>query len=393
MKFNSTEFYSCLPKDVREVIDELLRRGFIPTLIGGTVRDYLLKGEVGKDLDMELSHGTLAFNNKFWKDLGKDLSRYGRVSFLSYEVIKLDLGKVTLEFSPPRLEIYREDSRGHSNFDAHFDFSLPIEEAVERRDFTMNAIGIRFEHDKKLSLIDPLNGAEDLRLKLLRPAGKNFAKDPVRVLRAYRFALKFGMTFTEELKEKIKEAHPEEVTHSYVWSEMQKSGDPLLFLEKMIELKKIHPLLKLPVEDNFTVNDIKKFLFEPSSQSGWLIALEWGEYSSEKWCKYFSLSSETCLRLIRWVKNSKNFSVTMPEVFHGEFEEVREREDFLNLFDWYFSTKQLLQKNPEMPLLKMIKELLPEWIYLFQFEVPKDVKHIEPPFRAKYQVWNLCQRL
>lgn len=374
-------------------MDELLKRGYLPTLIGGTVRDYLLTGEVGKDLDIELSHQTLSFNSKDWKELGKDLSRYGKTSFLSYEVIKLDLGKATLEFSPPRLEIYRIDSKGHSNFDAHFDFSLSLEEAVARRDFTINAIGIRFEHDKKLSLVDPLNGVEDLRLKLLRAAGENFSKDPVRILRAYRFALKFGFEFSEDLKEKMKASHPEEVTHSYFWSEMQKSGEPLLFLEKMIELKKLHPPMRLPVEDNFQGKDIQKLLFESSSQEGWLIALEWGGYSSELWCKFFALSSETCVRLIRWVKNSKKFSQVMPEKFHGEFEEVRESEDFLSLFDWYFSTKQLMQKNPGMPLLKMIKEFLPEWVYLFQFEAPKDVKHIDPPFRAKYQVWNLCQRL
>lgn len=261
MNFNSSHFYSLLPTEVRQIMDELLKRGYLPTLIGGTVRDYLLTGEVGKDLDIELSHQTLSFNSKDWKELGKDLSRYGKTSFLSYEVIKLDLGKATLEFSPPRLEIYRIDSKGHSNFDAHFDFSLSLEEAVARRDFTINAIGIRFEHDKKLSLVDPLNGVEDLRLKLLRAAGENFSKDPVRILRAYRFALKFGFEFSEDLKEKMKASHPEEVTHSYFWSEMQKSGEPLLFLEKMIELKKLHPPMRLPVEDNFQGKDIQKLLF------------------------------------------------------------------------------------------------------------------------------------
>lgn len=393
MKFNSSDFNSLFPSNVHQVTDELLKRGFIPILVGGTVRDYLLTGEIGSDLDMELSHETLAFNPKDWKDMGKDLSRFGRVSFLPYEVIKLDLGGRTLEFSPPRLEVYREDSRGHSNFDAHFDFSLPFEEAVSRRDFTINAMGIRFEHNKKFTFLDPLKGEEDLRLKLLRPAGENFSKDPVRTIRAYRFGIKFALEFSEALKEKIKVSHPEEVTHSYFWSEMQKSGNPLRFLEKMIELKKDHPSMRLPVEENFEIKELSKILFEPSSQDGWLIALQWGGYSAELWCKFFCLSSETCARLIRWVENSKKFLTIMPEEFHGEFEEVRESENFLKLFDWYFSTKQLLQKNPEMPLMRMIKEFIPEWIYLFQFEAPKDVKHIDPPFRAKYQVWNLCQRL
>ena len=83
----------------------------------------------------------------------------------------------------------------------------------------------------------------------------------------------------------------------------------------------------------------------------------------------------------------------MPENFHQEFETVKDSPDFVLLFDWYFTTRNLLQKNQKLPLLKIIQEHLPQWIHLYQFEAPKDVKHIDPPYRAKYQVWNLCQRL
>ena len=105
------------------------------------------------------------------------------------------------------------------------------------------------------------------------------------------------------------------------------------------------------------------------------------------------MSTDTSRRLARWAHASREFGKILPESFHGEFEEVREKGDFEKLFDWYFTTRQLLQKNPDLPLMKMIEEFLPHWIHFYRFEPLKDVKHIDPPFRAKYQVWNLCQRL
>lgn len=393
MKFNSQNFDLSLNKEIRLVIDELLRRGYLPTLVGGAVRDFILTNKLGDDLDFELGHETLAFNPKDWKELGKDLGKFGRVSFLSYEVIKLDLGKRALEFSPPRIESYKTGEKGHSNFDAYFDLGLNFSESVARRDFTLNAMGIRFEHDKKFSFLDPLNGLSDLNLKLLRPAGEMFAKDPVRVLRAYRFSIKYDLKFSLDLEKLLKDSHPEEVSAAYFWSEMQKSGNQFRFLEKMIELHHSHPDFKLPVEKECDLKSIKKTLFTPALHEGWIVSLEWSGEDSQKWCKYFGLSSQTCSRLARWAQNSKSFTGLYPENFQGEFEEVIKDEKFLILFDWYFTTKQLLQKNPEIPLMKMIKEFLPDWSYLFQFEAPKDVKHIDPPLRAKYQVWNLCQRI
>jgi hypothetical protein len=153
--------------------------------------------------------------------------------------------------------------------------------------------------------------------------------------------------------------------------------------------------MKLPVGRELLakIDDLKVVLMDPTFHEEWMIALEWVGISCESWQIYFSLSSETCRRLGRWAEASKKFTTILPEIFHGEFEDVREKPEFEVLFDWYFTTKQLLQKNPELPLLAMIEKYLPDWIHLYRFEVVKDVKHIDPPFRAKYQVWNLCQRL
>ncbi len=365
----------------------------MPTLVGGIVRDFLLTGNLGYDWDIELFHDVLPFEKRAWKDLGKELSQFGKLSFLPYEIIRLQVDSYQLEFSPPRIEHFRENAKDHSNFDAEFILKLPFEEAVKRRDFTINAMGIRLSSQKDITFLDPLEGLRHLREKILHYAGPDFAKDPVRFLRAHRFANKFKFSFSPELKVLLEGMHLEGITPAYIWSEMKKSADPINFISYLVQEKNNE--LKVPLEKNFTqkVPEIKKVLGDPRKHETWIIALEWVDISSENWARYFSLGSDSSKRLARWAKSSRDFQKILPENFHGEFEEVRNRENFEKLFDWYFTTKQLLQKNSDLPLLEMIEEYLPEWILLYRFEAVKDVKHIDPPFRAKYQVWNLCQRL
>lgn len=391
--FDRKNFESQLPASFWPVADELLKQGFTPTLVGGAVRDFLRTGNSGHDWDIELSHQTFTFNKNVWKDLGKSLSAFGKMTFLPYEIIRLQMDAYQLEFSPPRIEHYRENAKDHSNFDAEFIFNLPFEEAVKRRDFTINAMGVRFKSRKEIEFLDPLDGARHLSEKILHYAGSDFAKDPVRFLRAHRFANKLKFGFSPELKKVLESMEVSGITPAYVWSEMKKAADPIQFFSYLVQEKNAE--LKVPLEPTFTqkLPEIRKVLNDPTKHETWIIALEWVGLSSENWSKYFSLSSETSRRLARWAHSSREFQKILPEHFHGEFEDVREKPEFEKLFDWYFSTRQLLQKNPELPLMKMIEDYLPDWIHLYKFEPVKDVKHIDPPFRAKYQVWNLCQRL
>lgn len=395
MNFDKKKFESQLPSFIPDLLDELFSHGFIPTLVGGAVRDFYLLGKVGKDWDVELTHETIAFNKNQWKQLGKDLTKFGKVTSLPYEIIRLEVDSFQLEFSPPRIETFFEDKNHHSNFTADFQFKLPFEQAVLRRDFTINAMGIRFKSKKEIEFLDPLEGLRHLREKMLHFTGPDFAKDPVRFLRAHRFALKYHFGFSPELKDLLKGMKVEGFTASYLWQEMQKSQDPIGFLERVLKTKHEHPEMKLPLEESVLLKlaDVKKVLSDPKRHEAWIIALEWIDLSSEKWREYFSISSDTGRRLARWAQTTKIFQKELPENFHGEFEEIRDTEKFEKLFDWYFTTKQLLQKNPDLPLMKMIEDFLPDWIHLYRFEAPKDVKHIDPPYRAKYQVWNLCQRI
>jgi tRNA nucleotidyltransferase/poly(A) polymerase len=391
--FDCKKFESQLPSFFWPLAENLFKQGFILTLVGGAVRDFLRTGNAGHDWDIELSHNTLPFSKNLWKDLGKSLSSFGRMSFLPYEVIRLQIDSFQLEFSPPRKEHYRDKARDHSNFDAEFIFNLPFEDAVKRRDFTINSMGIRFKSKKEIEFLDPLHGQRHLSERVLHCAGPDFSKDPVRFLRAHRFANRLKFSFSSELRKNLEMMDLEGITPAYVWSEMKKAADPIQFFSYLVQEKNLE--LKVPLAPTFTekLPEIRKVLNDPTKHETWIIALEWVGISSDNWSKYFSLSTQTSQRLARWAKSSRDFQKIFPENFHGEFDEVRVKEDFEKLFDWYFTTRQLLQKHADLPLLKMIEEYLPHWIHLYKFEPIKDVKHIDPPLRAKYQVWNLCQRL
>lgn len=395
--FDAKKFESSLPPFFEPIKKELFSRGFVVTLVGGVVRDYFLTGKIGADWDIELSHETIAFNQNDWKALGKALSTFGKTVFLPYDIIRLDQEGFQLEFSPPRREVFPDDwnGGGHKNFNAVFDFKLLFGEAVLRRDFTLNAMGIRFKMDQKTEFLDPLSGLEHLRSKTLHFCGPDFSKDPVRFLRAVRFALKFDFHFSSELKKNLDHMQVSGLAPVHLWNEMQKSSNPVVFYQMLLAQAAHHPELKLPISTEFIpkLSEFQKIITDPKKHESWMIALEWVGLSSESWQSYFSQSSDSSRRLNRWAQSSREFMKIRPEEFHGEFEAIRILPHFNLLFDWYFTTKQLLQKNPELALMKMIEVYLPEWIHLYRFEAVKDVKHIDPPLRAKYQVWNLCQRL
>ena len=398
INFDQVQFITLLPDIWKGIFYCLHSHGFTATVVGGTVRDYLLTNQLGKDWDIELTHPHRVFNKDDWKSLGKDLSKFGKVTYLSFEVIRLDAKGIQFEFSPPRKEVFQNDweTSGHSNFSAEFDFQLPFELAVLRRDFTLNAMGIRFHQFKVIEFLDPLGGIVHLREKLLHFCGPDFKKDPVRFIRALRFAQKFQFQLTAELKEVLKVMPVSGISAAYFWSELQKSTQPLFMLKSLYQWQLVKPELKLPLDYsdlNYKWDELGRVLHDPSKHEAWIIAFEWIGVSPESWQKFFSLSADMTTRLSRWAQFSKKFIQLKPEHFHGEFAAVCLLPEFEFLFDWYFTTKQLLQKNPALPLLKMIEDYLPGWVQLYHFEPLKDVKHIDPPLRAKYQVWNLCQRL
>jgi hypothetical protein len=394
MMFEAKLFEKHSPAIFREILQEIWAFGFTPTVIGGAVRDFLLSGVTGDDWDIELSHPTLAFDKGHWKDLGQKLSRFGKINHLPFDIIRLESHKMHFEFSPPRKEVFFPDwqNHGHKNFSVELNFRLDSAQAAARRDFTINTIGLRFLKDSTPEIIDPLNGVRHLQDKILHPAGEDFEKDPIRFLRSYRFRLKLGFQFSPELTRILKAMPLGPLSAHYFWEEMKKSRHPVEFYrEILLSGRDLNLPLKEDVLPQFPL--IKSVLKDPSVHENWVLALELAHIDAEPWQKFFNVGSDSMRRLSRWARSTRQFEKILPEEFQGEFEVVRTLPSFDLLHDWYFTTKQLLVKNPKLPLLGLMETLIPGWSYLFKFEPMKDLGTVEPPLRSRYQLWNLCQRL
>jgi putative nucleotidyltransferase with HDIG domain len=167
-------------------------------LIGGFVRDKLL-GRPTKDVDIvctgdgiELAHNV---SNTF--------SHKPSVSFFkTFGTAQFRLHGLDVEFVGARKESYRPDSR------KPFVSPGTIEDDQLRRDFTINALTISLNKDDFGKLVDPFKGIDDLENKIIRtPLSPDitFSDDPLRMMRAIRFATQLGFKILDEVFEAIRE--------------------------------------------------------------------------------------------------------------------------------------------------------------------------------------------
>ena len=154
-------------------------------LVGGSVRDLFLK-EQPHELDLEV-RGLSIEKIKSILSPKHSFDEVGKM----FGVIRLK-GK-PVEIALPRTEI--KSGTGHKGFSIEVDPNLPFEKAAQRRDFTINALGLDPISGK---LYDPCKGKEDLENKTLRHVGPAFIEDPLRVLRGMQFVARFNLRATEE---------------------------------------------------------------------------------------------------------------------------------------------------------------------------------------------------
>lgn len=179
-------------------------------LVGGAVRDLLLQLPV-KDLDFEV-HGLPV------DDLKTILERHGTVNAVgkSFGVLKLRVGHgmPDVDWSLPRT-----DSSGRKpavTIDPH----MTIEQALRRRDVTMNAMALDMV---TFELYDPFGGLEDLKNKVLRcPDEKLFIEDPLRFYRVMQFIGRFDMMPDEQLDRVCAAMDISEISRERVEEEMKK---------------------------------------------------------------------------------------------------------------------------------------------------------------------------
>jgi len=168
---------------ISETAEEMQKQVFV---IGGFVRDILLNIP-SKDIDIVVLGSGIELAKKIAKKIGKETkAKY----FKNFGTAMLRYKDWQIEFVGARKESYRKDSRKPIVEDG------TLEDDQKRRDFTINAFAINLQKEKFGEFIDPFNGINDLKNKIIRtPLDPDitFSDDPLRMMRAIRFAtrLKF----------------------------------------------------------------------------------------------------------------------------------------------------------------------------------------------------------
>jgi poly(A) polymerase len=171
-----------IDEDALKVLYRLKNKGYLGYLVGGCVRDMML-GLTPKDFDVV----TDAHPNKIKRIFGNCflIGRRFRLAHIVY-------GKNIIETSTFRKEPEESDATTDELYQHHDNTFGTAEEDAKRRDFTVNAIYYSI-HD--FSLIDYVGGMKDMEKKVIRTIGVpaiRFQEDPVRMIRAIRFASKLN---------------------------------------------------------------------------------------------------------------------------------------------------------------------------------------------------------
>jgi len=163
---------------VREAAGTL---GIPSFVVGGYVRDKLL-GRTSPDIDILAVGNGIALA----QEVASRLYPIPRISiFQRFGTAQIIHGSLNLEFVGARKESYREDSRKPMVEDG------TLEDDLRRRDFTINAMAVSLNDDDFGQLIDMFDGMKHLEMKLIKTPlepERTFSDDPLRMLRAIRFA-------------------------------------------------------------------------------------------------------------------------------------------------------------------------------------------------------------
>lgn len=245
---------------VGRVADTIGRECFV---VGGYVRDLLL-GCPSKDIDFVTIGSGIELASELAKRNGTGSSL---TVFRNYGTAQVKWHGYDLEFVGARRESYNRDSRNPIVEDG------TLEDDLSRRDFTINAMAICVnEGDRFGEFIDLFDGHADLEDRLIRtPLDPDitFSDDPLRMMRAIRFATRFGFTIVEETLEAIirnadritiisKERIADELNKimkssvpSIGWQLLSYTGLLKFILPELEEMKKVDSVNGRSHKDNF----------------------------------------------------------------------------------------------------------------------------------------------
>lgn len=218
-----------IPKEIQSILDKMQAGGFEAYVVGGPVRDFLM-GKEPKDWDMTTNalpeEIQALFPHSFYNNT------FGTVTIINDAAEEESLR--TVEITTYRTESGYSDSR-HPD---QVNFTPNLAEDLKRRDFTINAMALRYTDDTE-EIVDLFGGKDDLAHKQVRAVGnpdQRFGEDALRLMRAIRFATVLGFEIEEETFASIQKnaAKLSQVSAERIRDEFQKillSPDPARGIE------------------------------------------------------------------------------------------------------------------------------------------------------------------
>ena len=215
--------------EVAEIGRLFARHGYELALVGGPVRDVLLGQQPGDlDLTTNATPDQVLTMASGWADRTWEVG-------IAFGTVGLRKGNAVFEITTYRSEQYERTSRRP---DVRYGTSL--EEDLGRRDFTVNAMAARLPG---YDFTDPFGGFEALGEKVLRTPGppeRSFGDDPLRILRAARFAAKLGFTVADDVRAAMTDQAKrlEIVSTERITSELTKlmlTPDPALGIDVLVQ--------------------------------------------------------------------------------------------------------------------------------------------------------------
>ncbi len=198
--------------DARRVAAAVHEAGGRALIVGGFVRDGMLSGSSAGEPDLEVFGLPIHALERTLRPLGR-VRRVGR----AFPVLRV--GRLPVEVALPRRE--SKTGPGHLGFEAVADPEMPFREAAQRRDLTVNAMGL---DPLTGELFDPFGGQRDLERGILRAADPaHFAEDPLRGLRVAAFAARFSFRADEELHRLCAELDLSELSPERIYDELGKT--------------------------------------------------------------------------------------------------------------------------------------------------------------------------
>lgn len=201
--------------------------------VGGCVRDRLM-GKEPKDIDfVVVGSSEEEMKSLGYMQVGKDFP-----VFLN--------PKDNCEYALARTE--RKTGTGYNGFTVKSD-GVTLEEDLFRRDLTMNAMAM----DKDGNITDPYGGQKDIKDKLIRHVSVHFAEDPLRVLRAARFAARYEFSIAKEtvklMQDLAESGELSALVKERVWAETIKviegGGNPTIYFKCLMETNALKPVYKI----------------------------------------------------------------------------------------------------------------------------------------------------